>query len=100
MSAHLREAARGRYGIELTDADTESIAAQCRTGRYLLRVLERHPSGRCEHHAVVVHGVRMPAVWRHSAVITLLPASWLRHDSEETALALAFKRALAQEARP
>ena len=93
MSTHLKDQARARYGVDLSDADVETITAQCRSGRGLLRTHERHPNGPSEHHLVTVRGARMCAVRVNGRVVTILPRDWLDHD-DDTALAAAFRRAM------
>jgi hypothetical protein len=97
MSAHLRQQALRRYGIELTDADVDEIHAQCRAGRHLIRSFRGNRiDGPSDHHGVVVRGVRMCAVLKRGVVATVLGPDWLQHD-DDTAIAAAFRRAMSSQ---
>ena len=98
MSAHLRQQARARYGLELTDGDVDEIHAQCRSGCSLLHVHERHPDGPSEHHIARVRGVRLLVLYLRGRVVTALPRDQL--PPNETALAAAFRRAMQNTPHP
>jgi hypothetical protein len=95
MMGHIRGQALDRYGIQLHCSDVFDIAVQCRSQRGLHSVQVNHPKGRTEKHIVIIRGVRMLAVFRNGLVVTVMPREDLPLDGE-TAIAAAFRRAMAQ----
>jgi hypothetical protein len=89
---HIKDAARRRYGIVLTDRDVANIMAQCRDGSRIVRTYTRdRTNGASEHHVVIVRDVRLLAVFKDDAVVTVLPSHWL--PTANRALAEALQRA-------
>jgi hypothetical protein len=99
MMGHIKGQALDRYGIQLHCSDVFDIAVQCRSQRGLHSVQVNHPKGRTEKHIVIIRGVRLLAVFRNGLVVTVLPPDHFPLD-DETAIGVAFRRALRRGVEP